>query len=297
MRRVSHSELSTWLQCPKKWSYVYRDRRVSRETPKALTVGRSIDTAIKAHYMGKPWELQDPMQRALMLGYVARYRNSGYLVDRVDVRFEMPITPEIVMMGELDAVGKDDKGEPFIMECKTTSEDIAPGSTYWHRITMVDAQATTYLRAGLELGARKVLWDVLRKPALRQKASEGSDEFCGRILEDIGKRPEHYYQRSIIVRLDGESQDYLRDVKGTVHLMSSGVAPRNPGACFNWNRECEYLSVCSSEESIDNDAKFMARTSPQRDQASAPEDGDLRRAGGGQVDLGRSDAKANPYRF
>jgi len=56
----------------------------------------------------------------------------------------------------------------FIIERKTSGEDISPGSVYWTRLLM-DVQISLYLDGALALGveADGVLYDVLYKPKLK----------------------------------------------------------------------------------------------------------------------------------
>jgi hypothetical protein len=281
---VSHSQLAVFRRCPREHYFRYGLGRYPLGTSAALATGRSIHAAIGAFLRGEKWELTDPMQRAMMLGYEARWRDAGWTIERTDVPFVFTIGEEgcpdcnfdtwrdcatchgtgfipIEMNGEIDAVGYETTRpeERAIFEHKTTSEDITPGSAYWRKVLMVDAQVSTYLRAGQMMGYQKVVYDVLRKPALRQKQKESPEAFCGRIVADIAERPEYYYQRAVVVRLENEREDFVKDVLGTVRLMMVGEYPRNVDSCFKWNRPCDFFSVCSGEVGIDDEARFQTR--------------------------------------
>lgn len=311
---VSHSSLSTFLTCPRKWRHVYVDRRTPKTTPKALLVGRSIDSALK-----NGTTPDDPVERAMMLGWRVRWRDDPLQITETDIRFEHEIGDGIVMQGEIDAIAGD-----TAIEWKTTSHDISPGSSYWQRVLLIDAQVSVYLAALRERGITKLVYDVLRKPDLeRQKATpedkrqytkptkknpeprlyanqrerdESPDEFSTRVLEAIAEDPERYYQRAPIVRLEADHADFVRDVKGTVRLMQAGVAPRNPGACFQFRR-CEYFDVCTGQVRIDDDNYFMDRTRTQGPQSHGAEARDLRPTESRKVDVQRIDARPNRYRF
>ena len=293
---VSHSQLATFRRCPREWHYRYQIGREPLAVSKALETGKSIHAALGAYHRGEEWELADPVQRAMLLGYIARWRESGYTIERTDVPFVFELEDGVEVNGEIDALAHDQNGAKLIMEHKTTSEDISPGSPYWRRVLMVDAQVSTYIRAARSLGYSHVVYDVLRKPALRQTHKENPEQFHARVLEDIGKRPEYYYQRAIVVRLENERDDYVRDVMGTVRLMQVGATPRNVDSCFKFGSECAFFSVCTGEVSIDDSARFRSRNSP-RNQGSPAADGGVRGAGGGEIDAGGVDAEAARYRF
>ncbi len=164
--KVSHSQLATWRRCPREWSYRYIDKRVSRTPTKSLVIGKSVHEALAAYHSGQPWMLSDPAMRALLVAYAARWVDAPERVTEVDVEFSFQLSEGIEMVGELDAIGVSGE-KKFLMEHKTTSEDISPGSAYWRKIFYVDAQVSTYLHAARALGIEEVIYDVLRKPALR----------------------------------------------------------------------------------------------------------------------------------
>lgn len=158
-----------------------------------------------------------------------------------------------------------------IVEHKTSSEDIGVGSMYWRKLQL-DAQISNYLVGARALGFEPdgVLYDILRKPAQRplevnskRKEPETPQEYFRRLFEDICSRPEHYYQRGVVVRLESEERDAAHDTWMTADMIrvsrNSGRWPRNVDACSNFNRLCEYWEVCSGQRSLE-DPLFYERT-------------------------------------
>jgi hypothetical protein len=225
-----------------------------------LSIGKRIDTAVKAVALGKQpdYKLLKPAERALVKGYAIRWQDYPLKIEKIDVAFKVRMgSAEVV--GEMDSVGvRRGVQRTEIMETKTTSKDIGPGSDYWRQITNVDPQSTIYLFAAKELGIADpwLTWDVMRKPELRQKKDEADDDFESRVLEDISERFHYYYQRAQIVRSDEEHQAAVRDINGTLHLMQVTrmlpEAPRNVDACFTFHRPCDFLPVCSGSHSIED---------------------------------------------
>ena len=293
LRRLSHSELVSFLTCTRLHHFAYRLRREPKTTAEPLLVGRRVETIIKQIWLGQTPDLSElpPEERALCKAYPIWWQYHTLKVNRVDIPFQVELAG-VQYVGELDGDGED-KSEEVIVELKTTSEGIEPGAPYWRRVAQVDPQVTTYLMAARAQGRklRRVVYDVIRKTTLeRAKATplekrkytkvtkaepiarlyanmrendETDDEFELRVLEDIAEKPEKYFQRHDIVRYEDEHQAHLRDVAGNVRLMQlveeMPEAPRNVNSCFKWGRSCAYLPVCLGEDRIDNNFLYQDR--------------------------------------
>jgi hypothetical protein len=112
----------------------------------------------------------------MMEGYNARWAGEQYEVLGVEAEFRAPLTnPETSARsrtfdraGKVDVIARDAAGHKLIVEHKTSSEDIGPGSSFWARLRM-GGQAAGYIRGAESLGhqVEGVLYDVARKPDLR----------------------------------------------------------------------------------------------------------------------------------
>lgn len=176
----------------------------------------------------------------------------------------------------------------LILETKTSGEDITPGSSYWRRIRM-DPQIGVYLRAAQQRGLDPsgIGYDVLGKVALRplratplesrkytkatktepsrlyanqRDRDETPEEYGARCLAAIAADPDAYYQRALPVRLVQEQHDGAVDVWQTAQTMRESrrlnVFPRNPDACFQWSRACDFLPACCGDVPIDDPLLF-----------------------------------------
>lgn len=173
----------------------------------------------------------------------------------------------------------------FVMEHKTSSEDIGLGSMYWRKLTL-DAQISNYLVGARSLGYEPdgVLYDVLRKPALepykatplearkytkptksepvsrlysnQREIDETPEEYRDRLLASIAEKPDFYFQRGVVVRLEEEERDAAFDTWQTAEQIrvarNAGRWPRNVDACSQYNRLCDYWEVCAGETTIDD---------------------------------------------
>lgn len=168
----------------------------------------------------------------------------------------------------------------YLWETKTTGEDIRSGSTFWKR-TLLDPQLSLYIPALKAMGYDPLgcIYDVLRKPLLDPKKATPLDkrkyvqktgklhkrqretdetpaEFFQRCLDDIAERPEFYYARGKVVRLEAETEEAAADNWQTAGQMREAkrlsIYPRNPDSCISWSRECDYLNVCAKLADIED---------------------------------------------
>lgn len=213
---------------------------------------------------------------ALLRGYDARWGDEVYEVLAVEAEFRAPLlNPETGAAsrtwqrgGKIDAIARDSTGRILVVEHKTASEDISPGSAYWRKLAM-DGQVSGYFLGADALGfrAEACLYDVLAKPKLRpyevgkkRTAAESPEEYRDRCLAAIAEDPNGYFRRGEVVRLQNESEEAMFDDWQTAQQMREaerlGRFPRNPDACFKWGRACDYFDVCSGGASIEDPTRF-----------------------------------------
>jgi hypothetical protein len=182
------------------------------------------------------------------------------------------------LAGKLDGLVRDEQGRLFVLEHKTSSADIGPGSDYIARLRL-DGQVSMYLRAAREMGHGEpagVLYDVIGKVALRpykksaeiklkkdgtpyancRLEDETPDEYRARVAEHIAANPDDYFQRVTVVRLEDELREFERELWQMGSIMRdavrTGIAPRNPDACSRYGSMCSFWPVCSGETSQDS---------------------------------------------
>lgn len=248
----------------------------------------------------------DPFDRVraeeLLRGYDARWGAEPYEVLAVEREFRAPLrNPETgavsrtwTLGGKLDVVVRDLRtGRVLLVEHKTSSEDITPGSEYWRRLRM-DGQVSVYYVGAAALGfdVEGCLYDVIGKPTIRplkatpveerkytkptkaepvsrlyanqREADETPEEFRARLVGDIAANPAAYFQRGEVVRLESEMTDALHDVWQLGRQIRESElahrAPRNPDACVRFGRTCPFFGVCTGEESLEDNPRFTRST-------------------------------------
>jgi len=236
--------------------------------------------------------------RGLMVGYDARWRGAGWETLSVEEKFLLPvINPEtgaasrtFQQGGKYDGViRRSDKN--YLLEHKTTSDDITdPNSIYWRRLT-IDSQVSAYVLANWQSGRKLdgTVYDVIRKPGIRPKQitkadyqtiqSEGT--YCGwkipedvlpliqdarqvepmelyamRLATDTLNEPEKYFQRRVIPRMDSEIVEYAQEVwevgQSIIHARNREAHYRNSDACSQYGSPCAFLGICSGYDTHDS---------------------------------------------
>lgn len=231
------------------------------------------------------WECEAEIVRRMLAGYFWRWSDSPLRSEGAEQVFVLPIiNPETGHKARiLNIAGKTDgrltleDGRKAIRETKTVGQDISPESDYWKRLRM-DAQISLYLHAERRNGfdAQAVLYDAIRKPEIRPRKISKTDStrfyvtglwfgeqfeknqtleretpamFGARLNADIAERPDYYFQRIEIARLESDMQEFERELWDEQQALQArrkrGIWPRNTAACLAMGR-CPYLDLCVS---------------------------------------------------
>lgn len=188
----------------------------------------------------------------------------------------------------------DQPGRNIIIDHKSTTEDISkPDSQFWRQL-VVEAQPSQYML--LEwLNGRKVdtcIWDVMRKPGISPKTltknvraaivlngtyfgrdvsdDERTDIAGGKLTHETLSmyeyrlirdctidRPERYFARRPVPRIDNELIEYAVDLwdwgQEILHARNKNRHPTSSTACMAYHSPCKYLGICSGHDNIDSD--------------------------------------------
>lgn len=183
-------------------------------------------------------------------------------------------------------------GKTVLFDHKTTSQDIADSAgPYWRQL-VVEGQVNHYMLL-LWLNGFKcddAVWDVVRKPQISPKKLSKTDiraviatqEYAGvsqseesilemqeteretiemyeaRLIKDCtADRPEHYFQRRSVPRLDSELMEYARELwehgQEILHARNTERHASNSGACMLYGSPCKFLGICSGYDKPDSD--------------------------------------------
>lgn len=147
-----------------------------------------------------------------------------------------------------------------VLEHKTTSENVDPGSDYWARLAM-DGQISKYVLAVSQGGhdVRSVVYDVAKKPGNRplragKPNEETPEEFHARCLENIREEPTAFFVQREIPRSDSDLLEYCNDAwaisQEILYRRNKNLWPRNTSACTAYG-QCEFFELCAGRASVD----------------------------------------------
>lgn len=112
------------------------------------------------------------------------------------IKHELPSGNVIPIRGRFDAILRKGNGKLWLMENKTKSRIDAEGLT--SVLSSMDLQTMLYcLAIRKEYGETPegVLYNVIKKPGLRQKIGETTEEYLARIQQDVEDKPNDYFMR------------------------------------------------------------------------------------------------------
>lgn len=313
---LSNSRSRSARRCLRKAFYRYEIHQRPLAQSEALTFGLGVHGALErwleqyseqgaqvpASCLLYESDFDDPFAYrkayAMLSFYHERWRSERWEVLAVEAEFRAPlVNPEtgrpsrtFELGGRLDGVIRErDTGDVYVLEHKTSGEDISPGADYWQRLR-IDSQISTYMVGARALGFEPagVIYDVLGKPGMRplkatpedqrkytkptkknpeprlyanqRESDETPEEYFERLVEHIGADPDRYLARAKIPRLEDDEVEAARDVWlwGQVirQAQATGSWPRNPDACHRYGRFCSYWDVCTGLADIDDPALF-----------------------------------------
>ncbi len=252
------------------------------------------DTLLNIAQAAMRGKSEDPFDAAvadvLIWGYHHRYHDKSERVQTQETEKHFKVTLRNPRTGrpsqKFKLGGKRDakaliNSRPFLIEHKTSSEDITQGSAYWEKL-LIDSQISNYITSLIEAGddVEGCLYDVIKKPTMKPRLATPEDkryktdgemrkgardhdetpaEFAQRLADDIELNPDKYYQRKVVVRLEGElraSQDDIWMTAKQVHQSRKhAIWPRNDSYCFKWQRACSFFGVCTGTEQL-TDQRF-----------------------------------------
>lgn len=203
IRLLSNSRVKTARRCARLHEFKYELGYETTATQEALVFGDAAHGALEEWWLcwmeggdaesalnralialdlhafdGRIDQFAGVRLRAMIEAYDTRWgpemESGEWEVLGVEHEFVVPLVdpatgqhvPGWVQGGKLDVLARHrPTNRVLVIEHKTSSEDVSPGTTYWRRLRM-DGQPSTYLGAARALGydAEGVVYDVLRKP-------------------------------------------------------------------------------------------------------------------------------------
>ena len=306
---LTYSALNTFRNCPRKYKHRYLDHLRRPERPDALEFGSIIHGALErwhrqaadeptttrlfqifdyldAQFPQREGDEKQKHQwhvaRAMFAGYVDRYEREDFEVVEIEKEFQAEIrnpdtnrsSQTFVIAGKADGIVRLG-GELYLLEHKTAS---AITSDYVDRL-WTDTQIALYCHYLRESGYPivGVIYNVLLKTRLKQRAGESQQEFEARRAELAAKnksgrstakqqmpetdeefrarlhawyaRPESFHRERIYLSEDRMAmlqEEVWEITQQYLDAKRRGKWLLNTSNCFSFQRPCEYLPYCQS---------------------------------------------------
>lgn len=282
MELLTHSAMSSFRNCRKKYQYRYEMNLVPKTTKPALRLGTAVHKGLEEYYLGVDvesciesafgiltpqdtlgWGQEDfdrlAVQKAtaegMLLGYNKRFDDRG-LYEQIMPEYEFCIpliNPEtgapsktFQHAGKLDGLFKLN-GQWFVGEFKTASQ---VGHDYLERLKL-DTQITSYLAAAqLALGIKiaGVIYKILKKPSIKQTQKETVQQYCERLIADYQTRTDFYFHQEILYRTQDDLTEYGFEkwevAKDILDARRTGRFYKNTSMCSLYGL-CEYMPICT----------------------------------------------------
>lgn len=276
--RLTASRMNKLLACMRSHYWRYECGLSAVKSNDALRFGSAWHAAMEARWRGADCagaleaaigskqeleELQVATLAGLLAGYCTRYADDPIKELHPEIEFEHPIEGSRTFNsgGKIDGLGVLKDGRLVLVEHKTTGDSVEAGSDYWLRLR-ANQQVLQYVLAARSLGwdIQEVLYDVTRKPMIRQRASETAEAFGERLRQDSLERPDFYFARREVPILEDDLEEFrtqrlelgklileLRQAEKRVRRREQAW-PRNMNsmAC----RGCEYSGFCLQNTAI-----------------------------------------------
>lgn len=301
---LTNSERSCYRRCPRKWYYNYQLLRVPVQTSEPLWFGSAIGKGLDAIWDGRSDFLKPFSAYIEKHGYkdsekllVPNFKGEAMLtaysrlyLDDLDtyevIATEHPISYDmngVTLKGMLDKVLRHKiSGKLYVLDHKTTKDDIQdPSSDYW-QIKILDPQLVGYKVAlEAEFGEPvSMIYDSIKKhgskgpklrKGVRKKQSESDEawemrkadeteswkEYADRLMSDYCDNPDEYFRRRVIERSKEElvewEGEFMTDAHAIEHAKGGAAHPKNHGSCGKAHYKCEYFNVCTKMDSIESD--------------------------------------------
>lgn len=316
---LTASSMRTFQRCPREYYWRYEQGlQPVGERAETLRFGTLVHKALEAWWgVAKPLDVEseedprlvaaldalrehqmtvDPYQFevawAMMVAYHHRWGNESLEAMAVELEFRADLVNPATRApsrtwqhgGKLDVVARETTtGRTMLVEHKTSSEDIGPGSEYWRRLQL-DAQVSLYFTGAKAHGMNLdgCVYDVLGKPKLRpykatppeerkytkggalyasqREEDETPKEFGARVMRAIAENPDRYFQRGEVVRLEDDQFEFGFDAwaigREVRERQLSGLWARNPDSCSRYGRTCDYFDICTGAARAEDTSRF-----------------------------------------
>lgn len=239
--QISTSKVKCFKACKRLYYLKYEQGLEYTQKIEALEDGKTYHSKIEQLYK-QGWftiDEENPKVSAMALAY-EKFIYPYFKVKKAECSFEAKITDKHLLVGRIDAVTEDG----FAVEHKTTSKDV--DDKYVYNLSW-DEQILNYM---LAVGVNKMYYTVCKKPTIRQKVNETTEEYLERCIQWYEEDTDKKIRVLEVERNKDEIKTQLKELvliademeqlkgKDELHFYC------NPSNCEAYGRRCEFSSIC-----------------------------------------------------
>ena len=262
----SASSLKTWLRCQKLWGLTYVDRKEPVDSGSfEINYGRQFHGLLEndsPELFGSKWSSVINTHFQSYSSHWAVSATKNYTMLEHELRFEFELAPGVVLHGYLDGVAKLN-GKTYIVESKTTGADLT--GSYWDYRTQ-DLQVGVYLLAAKHCEALQkydiagVIYDVTRRPSIRQKKSESDTAYVTRVESWYFDNRHTVFMRKFMHRSDEELEDLCGEIMMIAEQQQRKQFVKNRDSCYAFRKQCGFYAHCFEGVPLSSTDHFKERT-------------------------------------
>lgn len=248
----SHSSITTYCLCPRKYQHKYVDGYEPVDVSKDLRLGKAWSVFLETGTVpsDSPISCRDlAMLEFLADGYRNMYPGEEKMLREVEVTYKG-------IRGRLDGL----LGSA-VYESKLTRSRV--DADYLEQ-KKLDQQIMAYLYMAQRCGfaVSEVVYDVVKRPMIRPRRGETESLFLERLEEYIyEKRHEVFQRRSYRWKAEqlAENFENMLRIVGTIPV-AGDYFTQHRNSCRAYGQLCEYFSVCTGESQLTDPELYTIRT-------------------------------------
>ena len=226
---LTASRMGALLRCQRMHYWRYEVGLKPIRHSHALRFGSAWHVAMECRWQGMDYEAAmseavaqadsfEPLDvatlAAMLAGYYAYYAGDRECVKTLhpeqEFHFDLPGSRTFAVAGKIDGLGVTFRDEQCLVEHKTTSEDVAPDSSYWN-VLRFNSQIYQYVGAARahQWNPTAIIYDVTRKPTIRPLSNVPT-------LDDAGLKIVMGADGQRVIKKDGTPKQTADKEKGEV---------------------------------------------------------------------------------
>lgn len=260
----SHSRTNTFKLCPKQFEYRYIRNLYPLSSSKGLALGKLLHKGIELKSSNNLNEYVDDIDASyneeteniisLAMAMTDAYFDKFGINEKIKNELHFLLNLDgYNFQGYIDGIIEEEHGY-WLLEIKTASR---VDKEYIDKLKYND-QVSRYYYAieqdmvddfKLDKPLLGIKYRIIKKPLIRQKASESIVEFRNRLREKLNE--DGYIEELILTRNRDEIEDCILDTIEDIKAIEHATRyTKTLSACTTYGR-CPYMELCSNEENAE----------------------------------------------